>query len=92
MVQQTLNRRLTGRQLPLVVVKLLQEGWKHVLYINCLKEGTESEPWKQAVKVVDAVVWSVIPQSGAEWIARLRNVSPKLMNSLRKGLAAVSAS
>ncbi|HQV80274.1 MAG: DUF1631 domain-containing protein [Moraxellaceae bacterium] len=90
MVQQTLNRRLTGRQLPLVVVKLLQEGWKHVLYINCLKEGTESEPWKQAVKVVDAVVWSVIPQSGAEWIARLRNVSPKLMNSLRKGLAAVN--
>jgi hypothetical protein len=72
------------------VVKLLQEGWKHVLYINCLKEGTESEPWKQAVKVVDAVVWSVIPQSGAEWIARLRNVSPKLMNSLRKGLAAVN--
>ena len=90
MVQQTLNRRLTGRQLPLVVVKLLQEGWKHVLYINCLKEGTESEPWKQAVKVVDAVVWSVIPQSGAEWIARLKNVSPKLMNSLRKGLAAVN--
>lgn len=90
MVQQTLNRRLTGRQLPLVVVKLLQEGWKHVLYINCLKEGTESEPWKQAVKVVDAVVWSVIPQPGAEWIARLKNVSPKLMNSLRKGLAAVN--
>lgn len=90
MVQQTLNRRLTGRQLPLVVVKLLQEGWKHVLYINCLKEGTESEPWKQAVKVVDAVVWSVIPQSSAEWITRLKNVSPKLMNSLRKGLAAVN--
>lgn len=90
MVQQTLNRRLTGRQLPVVVVKLLQEGWKHVLYINCLKEGTESEPWKQAVKVVDAVVWSVIPQPGPDWIARLRNVSPKLMNSLKKGLSAVN--
>jgi hypothetical protein len=90
MVQQTLNRRLTGRQLPIVVVKLMQEGWKHVLYINCLKEGTESEPWKQAVKVVDAVVWSVIPQPGADWITRLKNVSPKLMNSLKKGLAAVN--
>ncbi|HEX5361356.1 MAG TPA: DUF1631 domain-containing protein [Fluviicoccus sp.] len=90
MVQQLLNRRLTGRQLPLVVVKLLQEGWKHVLYINCLKEGTESEPWKQAVKVVDALVWSVIPQPGAEWIARLKSVSPKLVNSLKKGLAAVN--
>lgn len=90
MVQQLLNRRLTGRQLPLVVVKLLQEGWKHVLYINCLKDGTESEAWKQAVKVVDALVWSVIPQPGPEWIARLKNVSPKLTNSLKKGLAAVN--
>ena len=90
MVQQMLNRRLTGRQLPLVVVKLLQEGWKHVLYINCLKDGTESEAWKQAVKVVDALVWSVIPQPGPEWIARLKNVSPKLLNSLKKGLAAVN--
>jgi len=90
MVQQLLNRRLTGRQLPLVVVKLLQEGWKHVLYINCLKEGTESEAWKQAVKVVDALVWSVIPQPGPEWISRLKNVSPKLTNSLKKGLVAVN--
>ncbi|MDO8330689.1 MAG: DUF1631 domain-containing protein [Fluviicoccus sp.] len=90
MVQQLLNRRLTGRQLPMVVVKLLQEGWKHVLYINCLKDGTESEAWKQAVKVVDAIVWSVIPQPGPEWIARLKNVSPKLINSLKKGLAAVN--
>jgi len=36
------------------------------------------------------LVWSVIPQPGADWIARLKNVSPKLMNSLKKGLAAVN--
>jgi len=65
MVQQTLNRRLSGRQLPLVVVKLMQEAWRNVLYIHCLKEGTESEAWKQAVKVVDALIWSVQPQPGS---------------------------
>jgi hypothetical protein len=32
----------------------------------------------------------VIPQPGPDWIARLRNVSPKLMNSLKKGLSAVN--
>lgn len=90
MVQQTLNRRLTGRQLPLVVVKLLQDAWRNVLYIHCLKEGTEAEPWKQAVKVVDAVIWSVQPQPGAEWQNRLKDVAPKLSNSLKKGLAAVN--
>ncbi len=90
MVQQTLNRRLTGRQLPLVVVKLLQDAWRNVLYIHCLKDGTESEPWKQAVKVVDAVIWSVQPQPGADWQTRLKDVAPKLSNSLKKGLAAVN--
>lgn len=87
MVQQTLNRRLTGRQLPVVAVKLVQEGWRNVLYLSCLREGTESEAWKQAVKVVDALIWSVTPQPGPEWVTRLKNVSPKLLNSLKKGLA-----
>lgn len=90
MVQQTLNRRMTGRQLPLVVVKLLQDAWRNVLYINCLKDGTESEAWKQSVKVVDALIWSVLPQPGAEWQKRLGDVAPKLVNSIKKGLAAVS--
>lgn len=90
MVQQTLNRRLTGRQLPLVAVRLLQEAWRNVLYLNCLREGTESEAWKQSVKVADALVWSVLPQAGAEWQARLKDVAPKLVNSLKKGLAAAS--
>lgn len=90
MVQQTLNRRLTGRQLPLVVVKLVQDAWRNVLYIHCLKEGTESEAWKQAVKVVDALIWSVQPQPGAEWQTRLKDVAPKLGNSIKKGLAGVS--
>lgn len=89
MVQQTLNRRLSGRQVPLVVIKLLQEAWKNVLYMHCLKGGTESEEWKQAVKVVDALVWSVIPQPNIEWKKKLAEVVPKLVNSLKKGLAAV---
>ena len=89
-VQQALNRRLNGRKLPFAVIRLLQEGWRHVLYLGCLKEGTESESWRQAVKVVDALIWSVMPPKGdAQWVERLKNVSPKLMNSLRKGLVSV---
>lgn len=90
MVQQTLTRRLAGKQLPAVAVRLLQEAWRNVLYINCLKEGTESENWRQAVKVVDAVIWSLMPQPGPEWAARLQSLAPKLLNSLRKGLAGVN--
>ncbi|GAC1369143.1 MAG: DUF1631 domain-containing protein [Aquirhabdus sp.] len=90
-VQQALNRRLNGLKLPFSIVRLLQEGWRHVLYLAALKEGVESEPWKQAIKVVDALIWSMLPPAGdAQWIDRLKSVSPKLLNSLRKGLASVN--
>ncbi len=91
LVQQALNRRLNGLKLPFSIVRLLQEGWRHVLYLSALKEGVESESWKQAVKVVDALIWSMLPPAGdAQWIDRLKAVSPKLINSLRKGLTAVN--
>jgi hypothetical protein len=90
LVQQALNRRLNGLKLPFSIVRLLQEGWRHVLYLSALKEGVESESWKQSVKVVDALIWSMLPPAGdAQWIDRLKAVSPKLLNSLRKGLTAV---
>lgn len=90
-VQQALNRRLNGLKLPFSIVRLLQEGWRHVLYLAALKEGIESEPWKQAVKVVDALIWSMLPPAGdVQWIDRLKAVSPKLLNSLRKGLMSVN--
>ncbi|MDE2420966.1 MAG: DUF1631 domain-containing protein [Gammaproteobacteria bacterium] len=90
-VQQALNRRLNGLKLPFSIVRLLQEGWRHVLYLSALKEGVESESWKQAVKVVDALIWSMLPPAGdVQWIDRLKAVSPKLINSLRKGLTAVN--
>lgn len=88
MVQQTLNRRLSGRHLPLVVVRVLQDAWRTVLYHTCLKQGTESEPWRQAVKVVDAIIWSVSPAS-ADWRVRMPELAPRLLGSLRKGLSQV---
>lgn len=91
MVQQSLNRRLNGLKLPFSIVRLLQEGWRHVLYLSALKEGVESESWKQAIKVVDALIWSMLPPAGdVQWIDRLKAVSPKLLNSLRKGLTSVN--
>lgn len=90
MVQQTLNRRMAGKQLPVVAIRLLQDAWRHVLYICCLKEGTDSEAWKQAVKVVDAVIWSAVPQPGGDWATRMSSLAPKLLNSLRKGLSGVN--
>jgi hypothetical protein len=90
-VQLVLNQKLTGRRLPLAVIRLLQEGWRHVLYLSFLKDGKDSESWRQAVKVIDALIWSMMPvKDDAVWLERLKSVMPKLMNSLKKGLTSVN--
>lgn len=90
-VQLVLNQKLTGRRLPLAVIRLLQEGWRHVLYLSFLKDGKEAESWRQAVKVVDALIWSMLPvKDDPVWLERLKSVAPKLGNSLKKGLVSVN--
>ena len=90
-VQLVLNQKLTGRRLPLAVIRLLQEGWRHVLYLSFLKDGKDSESWRQAVKVIDALIWSMMPvKEDPAWLERLKSVMPKLMNSLKKGLTSVN--
>ena len=90
-VQLALNQKLTGRKLPLAVIRLLQDGWRHVLYLSFLKDGKDAESWRQAVKVVDALIWSMTPvREDDAWLERLKSVAPKLVNSLRKGLASVN--
>ncbi len=90
-VQLVLNQKLTGRRLPLAVIRLLQEGWRHVLYLSFLKDGKDSESWRQAVKVIDALIWSMMPvKDDTVWLERLKSVTPKLMNSLKKGLTSVN--
>lgn len=90
-VQLVLNQKLTGRRLPLAVIRLLQDGWRNVLYLSFLKDGKDAESWRQAVKVVDALIWSMIPvKEDSVWLERLKSVAPKLLNSLKKGLASVN--
>ena len=90
-MQLVLNQKLTGRRLPMAVIRLLQEGWRHVLYLSFLKDGKDAESWRQAVKVVDALIWSMMPvKEDPAWLDRLKSVAPKLSNSLKKGLSSVN--
>ncbi len=85
MVQQTLARRLRGRPLPAIVLQVLQEGWVQVLYLACLRQGVDSDAWKQATKVADALIWLAQP-GDASWRERALTLQDRILVSLRKGL------
>ncbi len=85
-VQELLNRKVAGKRLPGVVVKLLQDGWSNVLFLICLKEGQDSESWQRAVQTVDDLLESVNPVDSLAERASLLRTLPTLLKNLRSGL------
>ncbi len=90
MTSQTINRRLQGTQVPQVLVDLIRDGWQQVLFLTCLRHGVDSDVWKQAVKVMDALIWSVLVRDEATWRQQLQSLSPKILLNVRKGLKGTS--
>lgn len=89
-VERVLNQRLFGRTLPEVVVGLLREAWSKVLLLTCLKHGTDSAQWQDAVATMDDLIWSVELHEEPESRARLLEMVPRLLKSLREGLASAA--
>ncbi|MCG8437201.1 MAG: DUF1631 domain-containing protein [Pseudomonadales bacterium] len=89
-VVAVLDKRMAGRKLPDVVVRLLRQGWQQVLYLTWLREGDDSSEWQQQVKVVDAVVWSVLEHRDQAALEKLKALSPKLLKTLHAGLVRIS--
>jgi len=89
-VEHALNQRLLGKTLPEVVVRLLQEAWSKVLLLTCLKHGTQSEQWQAALATMDDLIWSVAPHHDIESRARLLELVPSLLRSLREGLVSAA--
>lgn len=85
-VQQVLNEKMAGERLAPVVVKLLQDGWSNVMFLICLKEGTDSDSWRRALQTVDDLLESVSAVDGLADRARLLRTLPALLKSLRSGL------
>ncbi|MFD1215003.1 DUF1631 domain-containing protein [Microbulbifer celer] len=77
------------RDLPPVVSEWLEKVWSNMLFLTCIKEGTESEAWSRDVRTARDLVWSVhapMPDSRQQLLGLL----PALQERLRAGVEAVS--
>ena len=88
-VTVALQERIGQRALPAVAVALIRDAWQQVLYLTCLREGSGSDQWNRYLKVLEILVWSVLPKKDQAARAKLADLGPKLLVSLRKGLEAI---
>ena len=86
--RRVIERRMSKRLLPEVVIRALRDAWQQVLYLTYVREGEDSVAWKRRVKLVDALIWSVLPHEDEEAKKKLRDLSPRLLGGFKAGLDA----
>ncbi|WP_226705171.1 DUF1631 domain-containing protein [Microbulbifer elongatus] len=88
-VAAVMDALMAERDLPPVVSEWLEKVWSNMLFLTCIKEGTESENWSRDVRTARDLVWSVhapMPDSRKQLLGLL----PTLQERLKAGVEAVS--
>ena len=84
LVSEKIEERVLGREIHAFVEDLLKGPFKKFMVMLVLKEGPGSNAWKQAIKTIDVILWSVQPHEQDGDRERLETINPRLMNNLRK--------
>lgn len=79
-----------GRDLPEAAQRLLQDAWAKVLFIIGLKQGTDSDDWRQALVQAEDLVWSATAPMDKDNRQRLLKLVPRLLPQLRAGLESIN--
>lgn len=83
-------KRVENRQLPDIIYNVLTRPWANYLVLTLLRQGEQSDEWRQALKFADEFVWSAEAKQTDADRTRLKGLLPALEKSLRHGLATVA--
>jgi Protein of unknown function (DUF1631) len=85
-----IHKRIDGKQLPAIMQSVLTRPWANFLVLTMLRQGEDSNEWKQALRFADEFVWSAEPKINDADRTRLKGLLPVLEKHLRHGLATVA--
>ncbi len=82
-VVRELGSKLSGRDVPELVLKLLNPGWRNLLVHTQLRQGSDSDAWRDQVDVVDQLTTALSEGETAPAVAQ------KLMDEVSVGLESI---
>ena len=88
-VSQEMVDRTWNRTLPKAVEELLLGPWANLMVLTSLRNGQDSDEWKQALALVDDVLWSIEPKVSETEREQLRARLPRIEEAIRNGLAKI---
>ena len=83
-------KRVEGKQLPDIVHNVLTRPWANYLVLTLLRQGEDSNEWRQALRFADEFAWSAEAKNSDAERTRLKGILPALEKNLRHGLATVA--
>jgi len=83
-------KRVEGKQLPDIVHNVLTRPWANYLVLTLLRQGEDSNEWRQALRFADEFAWSAEAKNTDAERTRLKGILPALEKNLRHGLATVA--
>jgi hypothetical protein len=84
--QREVARSLLAATLPLAVEEFLSRHWRDHLARIHVSLGPDSTAWRDAVRTMDDLVWSLTSKSAQEDYARLKEGLPGLLKRLQQGM------
>jgi hypothetical protein len=89
-VMEAIDERLLGRDdIPSVVATIVYDGWSQVMLKALEQHGEDSHGWRQTLRVLDRLLWSVEPKPDPAARRDLLRRIPELLRRLREQLAGV---
>ena len=83
-ISQALDERLGGREVPKVVISLLNAGWRDLLSLTWIRQGPDSPLWQDYLSVIDTLM------AFADDPAQDINLS-ELLRLIQEGLGSISS-
>ena len=84
--QAEIKIRMRDRKVPRPVIEFLVQQWIKLLLVVQVKDGEESDAWKNALETMDLLISSVEPKETQEERRKLVTMVPDLLKRLRDGL------
>ncbi|MFV0477245.1 MAG: DUF1631 family protein [Parahaliea sp.] len=66
-VNAAIRERLRDIKVPAILLQLINKGWRDLLVLNLVKEGADSDSWKEHLRTLDILIeWLLEQQQGLD--------------------------
>ncbi len=88
-VNKELHQRMQGRDLPPAIMFFFLQPWTDYMVLLLLRYGDKSEPWRQALGLIEDLLWGLESSGDSDDLARWQQHFPSVEATMQKGFETI---